>query len=183
MQIRSAKLLEQSRAVADDAAAAGRGDAAGALGIGGRFAAELAVEAREGDDDKAGSVSLRSRIFAGCDFYVNGYTGTRIGDMELKKLLAVHGGNVRQLPSATVTHIITGVLSATKAQKVLVGATHGRKKKVVRVDWVLDSVKAGKRLGEAAYGVIANEGQPTLASSFGWAARKRAGLGSQDADK
>lgn len=169
--------MEQSRAVADDNQELKAG---GGVGIGGRFAAELAADPQE---TEAGPPTLRSRIFAGCDFYVNGYTGTRIGDMELKKLLAVHGGNVRQLPSATVTHIVTGVLSASKAQKILDGATHGRKKKVVRVDWVLDSVKAGKRLGEAAYGVIANEGQPTLASSFGWAARKRAGLGSQDADK
>lgn len=38
---------------------------------------------------------MKRSIVAGLTFYLNGYTGPRISDLELKRLIAVHGGNVR----------------------------------------------------------------------------------------
>jgi len=32
---------------------------------------------------------------AGCTMWLNGYSGNKITDMELKKLIAMHGGMVR----------------------------------------------------------------------------------------
>lgn len=93
---------------------------------------------------------------AGLTFYLNGYTGPRISDLELKRLIAVHGGNVRYvsfcyvqpqaltmalissyLANSSCTHIlITKNLSASKTQKFLDSASsiRGGKRKVVHVD-------------------------------------------------
>lgn len=62
------------------------------------------------------------------------------------------------MQSSSVTHIIAnGGLSGSKTQKWLDGqAGRGGAKrcKVVRVEWVLDSVERGRRVLERQYGVI-----------------------------
>ncbi|KAJ9111315.1 hypothetical protein QFC20_002606 [Naganishia adeliensis] len=143
------------------------GSGGGAVGIGGRFGAELSRERGEMD---GGAMIQQSRIFAGLTFYLNGYTGPRISDLELKRLIAIHGGNVSFLANSSCTHIlITKNLSASKTQKFLDSASsiRGGKRKVVHVDWVLDSVAKRKRLDETPYNIIVNKAQPTLMSSLG----------------
>lgn len=43
-------------------------------------------------------------IVAGCTMWLNGYSGNKITDMALKKLIAVHGGTIRQVRVCTVYH-------------------------------------------------------------------------------
>ncbi|GHJ89903.1 hypothetical protein NliqN6_6305 [Naganishia liquefaciens] len=147
----------------------GRGSS---VGIGGRFGAELSrAKAEEGEHDAVdGTMVQQSNIFTGLTFYLNGYTGPRISDLELKRLIAVHGGDVSYLANSSCTHIlITKNLSASKTQKFLDSASsiRGGKRKVVHVDFVLDSVAKCRRLDETPYNVIVNKAQPTLLASLG----------------
>ncbi|KAJ9092445.1 hypothetical protein QFC21_006827 [Naganishia friedmannii] len=177
---RNAKLRQQFTAqareglrVAEGAERSTAGSGVGpAVGIGGRFGAELSKSKGEGNDgEMSGSPMVQqSRIFAGLTFYLNGYTGPRISDLELKRLIAVHGGNVSYLANSSCTHVlITKNLSASKTQKFLDSASsiRGGKRKVVHVDWVLDSVAQRKRLDETSYNVIVNKAQPTLMATLG----------------
>lgn len=43
-------------------------------------------------------------MLAGLTFYLNGYTGPRISDLELKRLIAIHGGNVRFAASTSCSY-------------------------------------------------------------------------------
>ena len=85
-----------------------------------------------------------------------------IGDHRLKQLLAENGARISiALGRRSVTHVIVGRpngreggagggLSGTKIQKEIQRA-RGCGIKFVSVEWVLESVKAGKRLGESAF--------------------------------
>ncbi|KAJ9120597.1 hypothetical protein QFC22_002526 [Naganishia vaughanmartiniae] len=167
---RNAKLRQQFTAqareglrVAEGSEKSTAGSSVGsAVGIGGRFGAELSKSTSGGIDGEMGGSPMvqQSRIFAGLTFYLNGYTGPRISDLELKRLIAVHGGNVSYLANSSCTHVlITKNLSASKTQKFLDSASsiRGGKRKVVHVDWVLDSVAQRKRLDETSYNVIVNK--------------------------
>jgi len=131
-----------------------------------------------------------SNLFAGLNFYLNGSTAPLIGDLKLKCLLASHGANVSiALGRRTVTHVILGTpnapisssnghnsplsgagggLSASKIQKE-VQRVGGKGVKFVGVEWVLESIKAGKRLPEARFANlhIAPKGQRSVYGMFG----------------
>lgn len=127
---------------------------------------------------RIGVTDVKSGIFAGCTIYLNGYTGPRTSDLELKRLIAIHGGNVSYHCTSSCTHILVATgLSGTKAQKFLDASSSTRKgkRKVVHVDWALDSVIQGKKLSETGYNVITNEAQPTLFSSLGHKPRPASG--------
>lgn len=115
------------------------------------------------------------KIFEGCSIYISGMTQPHIGDHALKHLLGKSGAQVSTYIRATKnTHIIIGEeakvgsgagggLAAGKIQKLvqsrkLVGM------KFVSVHWVLDSVKAGRRLPEGRYkvDVLRSSSQKTL---------------------
>ncbi|GAM35603.1 hypothetical protein TCE0_017r04058 [Talaromyces pinophilus] len=114
----------------------------------------------------------RKGIFTSLTFYINGSTYPTISDHKLKRLLADEGGNISlYLARKSVTHVILGaaaaaaagangvgrktggLLSAGKMQKEVLSKTSGYGKgvKYVNVEWVIESIKAGKKLAEARF--------------------------------
>ncbi|KXJ91046.1 hypothetical protein Micbo1qcDRAFT_163776, partial [Microdochium bolleyi] len=111
-------------------------------------------------------------LFAGVVVYVNGSTHPHVSDHKLKQLLAEHGGRMSMhLGRRKVTHVILGRPSASSlssgggnagggAGGGLAGGKLQREiqkvggcaVKYVGVEWVLESIKAGKRLPEARFG-------------------------------
>jgi hypothetical protein len=106
---------------------------------------------------------LTFSLVAGCTMWLNGYSGNKITDMELKKLIAMHGGMVRYVEEclrfashnttilisvrgtcslnegSRITHVLVSErISGSKAEKFLRGVTKAftknGKKKVVLVD-------------------------------------------------
>ncbi|KAF8540680.1 hypothetical protein BDD12DRAFT_562449 [Trichophaea hybrida] len=120
-------------------------------------------------------------IFSACSIYISGTTAPLISDHTLKHLLVYHGAHVSALlRRSTTTHVILttvgkvgsgagGGLAAGKLQKEI----DSRKVstiKYVSVQWVLDSIKAGKKLSEAKYTNVAvgrSAGQGTLMAFVG----------------
>lgn len=115
----------------------------------------VGAEEREGGKEKA--------IFAGLCVYINGSTAPAIGDHRLKHLLAEHGAHVSiALGRRSVTHVVVGQandgrgggagggLAGSKIQKEI-QRVRGKGVKFVGVEWVIESVKAGKRLAEARF--------------------------------
>ncbi|KAJ9209242.1 hypothetical protein DTO166G4_9161 [Paecilomyces variotii] len=104
-------------------------------------------------------------IFTGTTIYINGSTFPLISDHKLKHLLASNGAKIAiTLARQTVTHVILGKpngngsgagggLAAGKLQKELQrsGSAAGRNVKFVGVEWVLESIKASKRLPECGF--------------------------------
>ncbi|KAK7727432.1 hypothetical protein SLS57_002904 [Botryosphaeria dothidea] len=117
------------------------------------------------------------QIFRGLCFYINGSTAPTISDHKLKTLLATHGANTSiALGRRSVTHVILGRSGEGGAGGGLAGGklhreiTHvgGKGIKYVGVEWVVESVKAGKRLSEAAFSnlKIAPAGQKSVYGMF-----------------
>ncbi|WAR14731.1 REV1-like protein [Mya arenaria] len=92
-------------------------------------------------DQKEGTE--RPNIFAGVAVYVNGYT--KPSSDELKRLIILHGGRYEHyLYRTRVTHVIATNLPDSKV-KDLKGL------KVVRPEWITDSIAAGKLLSFTRY--------------------------------
>ncbi|XP_052820152.1 DNA repair protein REV1-like [Mya arenaria] len=92
-------------------------------------------------DQKEGTE--RPNIFAGVAIYVNGYT--KPSSDELKRLIILHGGRYEHyLYRTRVTHVIATNLPDSKV-KDLKGL------KVVRPEWITDSIAAGKLLSYTRY--------------------------------
>nr|GAT59969.1 predicted protein [Mycena chlorophos] len=93
--------------------------------------------------------------------YINGYLeGTT--DLEMKRVIAEAGGTVLPVASSA-THIITSQpLSGSKNHKILTAKKQSRNPFVVKPEWVMDSVKAGKRLSEREYAVITETGSKNV---------------------
>ena len=99
-------------------------------------------------------------LFADLTFYINGSTHPLISDHALKQLLALHGGRVLLAPARRrLTHVVLGKvrergLAAGKAQRELMLDLRRRGAvRVVGVEWVLDSVRGGRRRDESLYRV------------------------------
>ncbi|KAK8089866.1 BRCA1 C Terminus domain-containing protein [Apiospora hydei] len=110
------------------------------------------------------------RLFAGVVVYVNGSTHPQISDHKLKHVLAEHGGRLSsRLGRKQVTHVILGRpaggggLSGTKLQKEI-QKVRGAAVKFVGVEWILESIRAGKRLPEARFSnvKVASKGQQSV---------------------
>lgn len=104
---------------------------------------------------------IETNIFQHCVFYINGSTMPLISDHKLKYLIAQHGGITNiALGRKTVTHVILGTpngkggvgggLSGRKIQQE-VEKVRGKGVKFIGVEWLLESIKAGKRLPEARF--------------------------------
>lgn len=138
----------------------------------------------EGSKDQAGAEdeerkTTSSQIFANLCFYINGSTMPHISDHKLKHLLSIHGGSLSiNLGRRTVTHVIigkpsTGVsgcgggLAGSKIHKE-VTRMRGSAVNYVTVEWVIESVKAGKRLPESRFQAmkLAPKGTGSLTSIF-----------------
>lgn len=115
------------------------------------------------------------QIFRNLCIYINGSTFPLISDHKLKRLLAEHGARLSiALGRRPVTHVVMGTpnsngsgagggLAGGKIQKEI-AAVKGCGIKFVSVEWVLESLKAGKRLPETRFGClkIAAKGQKSV---------------------
>lgn len=124
------------------------------------------------------------QLFTGLNFYVNGSTAPVISDHKLKNLLSTHGAGISiGLGRKTVTHVIIGRpnsnggygggLSGSKLHKE-VTRKGGSAVKYVTADWVIESIKAGKRQPESKFAAlsIAPKGVMSAATMFKQAQRK-----------
>uniref|UniRef100_A0A8C8D599 DNA repair protein REV1 n=1 Tax=Oncorhynchus tshawytscha TaxID=74940 RepID=A0A8C8D599_ONCTS len=90
-----------------------------------------------------------SSIFTGVAIYVNGYTDPSAD--ELRRLMMLHGGQFHMYYSRSkTTHIITTNLPNSKIQEL-------RDQKVVRPEWITDSIKAGHLLSYLQYQLYAKQ--------------------------
>ncbi|KAH6649771.1 hypothetical protein F5144DRAFT_21640 [Chaetomium tenue] len=123
----------------------------------------LAHGARDeaGEEDNSGRTQGR-KIFDGLVIYVNGSTHPLVSDIKLKHLVSEHGARMSlHLGRRQVTHVILGKPSGPNggAGGGLAGGKLEREIrrvggcgiKFVGVEWVLESIKAGKRLPEARF--------------------------------
>ncbi|ODN83220.1 hypothetical protein L202_01404 [Cryptococcus amylolentus CBS 6039] len=113
----------------------------------------------------------KTMLFKGCLFYMNGSTGPKVSNLQLRNMIAENGGRFTTVQTSACTHIIANAgLSGGKTQKHLDmqgGRRSSRQARVVRVEWVLDSVAQGAKLSEAGYTMIDNPTQPNLFTTLG----------------
>lgn len=133
---------------------------------------------QEQEQEKGGT----TKIFDGLVVYVNGSTHPLISDHKLKHVLVEHGARVSvHLGRRHVSHVILGRLSSTARGHAGAGGglAGGKLDKEVRrvggcgvkyvgVEWVLESLRAGRRLPEARFGTVkvAARGQPSVYGVF-----------------
>ncbi|KAJ5802294.1 uncharacterized protein N7503_004744 [Penicillium pulvis] len=129
-------------------------------------------------------VSAKPNLFVGTTMFINGSTLPSISDHKLKRLLVDHGAQISiHMARKTVSHVIIGQpnaifneatlgagggLSARKLQQEIArGGWKGVR--IVGVEWVLESIKAGQRLAESRFTVlnVAPKGQQSVAGMFG----------------
>ncbi|KAK4151431.1 hypothetical protein C8A00DRAFT_35917 [Chaetomidium leptoderma] len=113
------------------------------------------------DQEKAKRTQERN-IFDGLVIYVNGSTHPLVSDHRLKHLLSEHGARMSlHLGRRQITHVILGKPSGPNGGAGG-GLAGGKLDKEIRrvggcgirfvgVEWVLESIKAGKRLPEARF--------------------------------
>ncbi|XP_017325602.1 DNA repair protein REV1 isoform X2 [Ictalurus punctatus] len=90
-----------------------------------------------------------SSIFSGVAIYVNGYTEPSAD--ELRRLMMLHGGQFHVYYShSKTTHIIATNLPNFKIKEL-------RGEKVVRPEWITDSIKAGRQLSYLQYQLYAKQ--------------------------
>ncbi|KAK3945841.1 hypothetical protein QBC46DRAFT_424659 [Diplogelasinospora grovesii] len=122
-------------------------------------------EGQENPNQNEGGGRPRKKIFDGLCIYINGSTFPHISDHKLKHVLTEHGARVSMhLGRRQVTHVILGKPAAAAggyggAGGGLMGGKLDREIKRVRgcavkyvsVEWVMESIKAGKRLPESRF--------------------------------
>ncbi|ORX73924.1 DNA/RNA polymerase [Linderina pennispora] len=97
-------------------------------------------------EQRIAKLPAHETIFSGVVFHINGYT--QPSHYELKRLLIERGGQfLHYLSKTKVTHIIASSLTLTKEKEF-------RHYKVVRPEWVVDSVRVGKQLSWHKYKLI-----------------------------
>ncbi|OCL11514.1 hypothetical protein AOQ84DRAFT_186039 [Glonium stellatum] len=124
------------------------------------------------------SVNLQKQIFQGLCFYINGSTAPLISDHKLKQLLVERGAKISiALARRSVTHVILGTanerggagggLAGGKIQKEIT-RVGGKGVKFVGIEWVVESIKAEKRLPEMRFAglKLAPKGQASVLNMF-----------------
>ncbi|KAL7936582.1 hypothetical protein V8C35DRAFT_236785 [Trichoderma chlorosporum] len=130
------------------------------------IAEDALMDQRRLEDEEKQSKSQAStrKLFDGVTVYVNGSTFPLVSDHRLKQLISENGGNMSlNLGRRKVTHVILGRpngsaegkgngggLSASKLEKEI-QKIRGCGVKFVSVEWVLQSLREGKRLPEARF--------------------------------
>ncbi|ROW13323.1 hypothetical protein VPNG_05468 [Cytospora leucostoma] len=137
-----------------------------------------------GSNQKASnSNSSKIKIFDGLVVYINGSTHPLVSDHKLKRVLAENGARMSiHLGRRQVTHVILGKpsgpsggagggLAGGKLEKEI-RRVGGCGVKYVGVEWVLESIKAGRRLPETRFANlrVASKGQPSVYGAFSKAA-------------
>ncbi|XP_041663270.1 DNA repair protein REV1 [Cheilinus undulatus] len=93
-----------------------------------------------------------SNIFSGVAIYVNGYTDPSAD--ELRRLMMLHGGQFHIYYSRSkTTHIIANNLPNSKIQEL-------KGEKIIRPEWITDSIKAGHLLPYLQYQLYAKHKGP-----------------------
>ncbi|CDW57761.1 terminal deoxycytidyl transferase rev1 [Trichuris trichiura] len=100
-----------------------------------KLSAQFQKEASEYKDTKT--------IFKGISVYVNGYTEPPAA--QLKRLILKHGGEYHIYRTSKTTHVIAANLAYAKVAKLK------ESDKVMRPEWITESVKAGCLLPERLY--------------------------------
>lgn len=145
---------------------------------------EMNMTSRRQDDEgreaaKTGEPQEASKIFNGLVVYINGSTHPLISDHKLKHVLVENGARMSiHLGRRQVTHVILGKpsgpsggagggLAGGKLEKEI-RRTGGCGVKYVGVEWVLESVKAGRRLPETRFTnlKVASKAQPSVYGAF-----------------
>ncbi|KAK2615890.1 hypothetical protein N8I77_002613 [Diaporthe amygdali] len=140
---------------------------------------EAAPNAEGQSSSSSSSSTSSSKIFDGLVIYVNGSTHPLISDHKLKHLLAQNGARMSiHLGRRQVTHVILGKpsgpnggagggLAGGKLEKEI-RRVGGCGVKYVGVEWVLESVRAGRRLPETRFAnlKVASKGQPSVYGTF-----------------
>ncbi|KAF2652315.1 hypothetical protein K491DRAFT_605133 [Lophiostoma macrostomum CBS 122681] len=104
------------------------------------------------------------QIFDGLCFYLNGSTAPLVSDHKLKRLVAERGGRMSiALGRHSVTHVILGTtsgqggcgggLAGSKIQKEI-AKIGGKSVKFVTAEWILESIKAGRRIPESRFSTL-----------------------------
>lgn len=121
------------------------------------------------------------QVFANLTVYINGSTAPLISDHKLKQLLVTHGARLSiALGRRTVTHVVLGHpvglagagagggLAGSKIQKEI-ARVGGKGVKFVSAEWIVESVRAGKRLPESRFEALklAPRGVKSVAGMFG----------------
>ncbi|KAF9534182.1 BRCT domain-containing protein [Crepidotus variabilis] len=103
-------------------------------------------------DNIKSSESSNNQVLSGVKAYINGYLESTT-DIEMKRVVTEGGGQIIGYPSSQCTHIITSrCLSGSKTHKML--TMKPSKVKVVKPDWVFDSLAKGKRQPERSYSLL-----------------------------
>ncbi|KLP02745.1 uncharacterized protein LW94_12789 [Fusarium fujikuroi] len=151
---------------------------------------EALMESRKLEDEEREAELHRRRMFDGVTVYVNGSCFPLVSDLKLKQLVTEHGGQMSlHLGRRKVTHVILGRsagrysgagrgLAGGKLEKEI-SRTAGCGVKFVGVEWILESLQAGKRLPEARFSStkIAPKAQDSVYSLF---SRQSSGQSSKD---
>ncbi|KAM0303205.1 hypothetical protein HYE67_010907 [Fusarium culmorum] len=123
---------------------------------------EALMESRRQEDEAREAALSKRGIFDGAVIYINGSTFPLISDLKLKQVVTEHGGQMSlHLGRRRVTHVIIGKpagghvgagggLAGGKLEKEI-RRTAGCGVKFVGAEWILESLKAGKRLPEARF--------------------------------
>ncbi|KAH7325986.1 hypothetical protein B0I35DRAFT_474695 [Stachybotrys elegans] len=132
----------------------------------------------QGDETEAHTRDRR--LFDGVVAFVNGSTFPLVSDHKLKQIITENGGQMSlHLGRRRVTHVVLGRTagSGTGAGGGLAGSKLDREirkqggsgaVKFVNAEWVLESLKVGKRLPEARFSAMrmASSGQATVYSRY-----------------
>ncbi|RDW60935.1 BRCT protein [Coleophoma cylindrospora] len=138
------------------------------------------VKQKKEDETREEEQSQPRGIFSGLVIYVNGSTHPTISDHRLKHVLAENGGRLSiSLGRRQVTHVILGKPCGGQGIGAGGGLAGGKLEKEIRrvggcgvkyvgVEWVMESMKAGKRLPEAQFSnlKVAAKGQQTVYDMF-----------------
>ncbi|KAF7555612.1 hypothetical protein G7046_g6523 [Stylonectria norvegica] len=136
---------------------------------------EMRMEMRRKEDEDREAGRGSRGIFDGVVVYVNGSTFPLVSDLKLKQLLTENGAQMSlHLGRRRVTHVVLGRpagagmgagggLAGSKVDKEI-KRTGGCAVKFVGAEWVLESIKAGKRLPEARFSnmKVAPKGQGSV---------------------
>lgn len=129
------------------------------------------------DEEEVAEKPAAPQIFTNLIIYLNGCTAP-LSDHKLKHLISTHGGNMSiSLGRRTVTHVILGRINAnggaggglagSKIQKEI-ATLRGKSVKFVTAEWIVDSIKVGKRLPESRYEAmkLAPKGVANISTMF-----------------